>query len=46
MNKQVDYKNFSKVADRRVEGVKWAEKLTTAESAKFCEQNTETINRY
>ena len=46
MTKEVDYKNFSKVADLTVERVKWTEKLTNAESPKSCEKNAETSNRY
>ena len=40
MTNEIDYKNFSKVADLAVERITW----TTAESLKFCE--TETIYRY
>ena len=40
ITKEIDYKNFSKVADLAVEGIK----LKNVESTKFCE--TETINRY
>ena len=37
MIKEVDYKNFSKVADLTVERVKRTEKLKNAESPKSCE---------
>ena len=42
MTKEIDCKNFPKIADLTVEGVK----LKYAESPKSCEENTETINRY
>ena len=46
MTKEAVYKNFSNVADLTREGVKWTEKLTTAESPKSCKYNTKTVNRY